>query len=66
MMKDKKNLESLKKANDAVDQAKTALNSVMQELDDDELDQVSGAGDSFEDFPRVPTQPITQKEREDI
>lgn len=65
-MKEKKILESLRKANEAVDQAKKALGAVMQELDDEELEQVSGAGDAYEDFPRVPTQPITPKEREDI
>jgi len=65
-MKNKKILESLKQANEAVNQAGKALSSVMRELDDDELDQVSGAGDGTEEFPRVPTQPITDKEREDI
>ena len=47
-MKIKKNRESEKQA-----QAQNALADVMQELDDDELDQVVGAGSPFGDN-RVP------------
>ena len=52
-MKIKKNRESEKQA-----QAQNALADVMQELDDDALNQVSGAGNPFANVPRVPTQPI--------
>ena len=53
-------------ATESRDEAKRTIEDAGMLLTDDELDQVSGAGDSFEDFPRVPTQPITPKEREDI
>ena len=51
-MKDKKTLEALKRAKEAVDQANDALNSAIQELDDEMLDQVAGGGD-FDDTPTV-------------
>ncbi len=34
------------------------------ELTDEQLDQVSGAGNPFEDIPRVPTNPIDDELRE--
>lgn len=57
-MKGKKIRETLKQAQNAVEQANKALTDVMQELGDDELDQIAGAGNPFGDVPRVPTQPI--------
>ena len=51
--KKQKIIDSLKAANEAVNQANQALNDAMQELDDDELDQVVGAGSPFGDN-RVP------------
>ncbi len=58
-MKDKKKLaETLQNAKEAVSQADKALNDVMQELDLDELDDITGAGNPFGNLPRVPTQPI--------
>lgn len=57
-MKESKIRDTLKQAQDAVEQANKALNNAMKELDDRELDTVAGAGDPFEDHPRVPTQPI--------
>ena len=57
-MKDKKILEAIKQAQDAVEQANKALSEAMQELSDDELDAVAGGDDPYEDYPRVPTQPI--------
>ena len=66
-MKNKKSIiESIRRANEALEQANVALNNVMQELDDDELNAVTGAGDDDSFFPRVPTQPIGEKERNDI
>ena len=57
-MKDKKILDSLKQAQEAVEQANKALNDAMQELDDDDLDAVAGGDNPYEDYPRVPTQPL--------
>lgn len=62
-MKDKKIHEALKQAQEAVEQANKVLNDVIQELDQDELDQVTGAGDPFEDVPRVDIKPIDEKPR---
>ena len=56
-MKDKNNKilkEQEKKADD-----------VMQELDDEAMDQVSGAGNPFANAARVPTQKIDSKLRND-
>lgn len=36
----------------------------IEELAEDALDQVSGAGNPFEDIPRVPTQPIDDELRD--
>jgi hypothetical protein len=60
-MKNQKNRETLKQA---VEQANQALNSVMQELDDDALNQVTGAGSPFGDVPRPDPEPIDPKARE--
>lgn len=49
--------EAAKNANDALEEAKTALSAV-DELSEEELDQVAGGGNPFEDIPRVPPQPI--------
>ena len=57
-MKDKKIRDSLKQAQEAVEQANRALTDVMQELDDDALDAVAGGGDPFSQLPRVPTQSV--------
>ena len=57
-MKNKKIREALKRAQDAVTQADKALSGAIQELDDDMMDAVSGAGNPFGDVPRNPTQPI--------
>ena len=50
--------ERLKRAQDAVTQANEEIDSVMQELDDDTLQELSGAGDPFADRPRVSTKSI--------
>ena len=63
-MKNRKNRETLKPAQQAVEQANQALNSVMQELDDDALNQVTGAGSPFGDVPRPDPEPIDPKARE--
>ena len=62
-MKNQKNRETLKQAQQAVEQANQALNSV-QELDDDALNQVTGAGSPFGDVPRPDPEPIDPKARE--
>ena len=62
-MKNKKTWQILRNAKAAVEQANQALESVMQELDDETMDQVSGGGNPFEDIPRVPTQPIGDEPR---
>ena len=59
-MKDMKIKENLKKAQDAEEQANKALGSAMQELGEDELDEIAGAGNPFANVPRVPTQPIDE------
>ena len=57
-MKDKKIHDTLKQAQEAIEQANKALNNVMQELDDNDLDKIAGGDNPYEDYPRVPTQPI--------
>ena len=49
--------EAVKSANDALTEAQTTLSAV-DELSEEELDQVAGGGNPFEDIPRVPPQPI--------
>ena len=65
-MKIKKIRETLKKAQDAVEQANNALADVMEELDDETMNKVSGAGNfnPFGDVPRVPLQELTTEQRE--
>ena len=41
------------------------MDQEIEELSGDMLDQVIGAGDPFEDIPRVPTQPIDPELRKD-
>ena len=48
---------------DAAEQANKAVGSAMQELGDDELDEIAGAGNPFARLPRVPTQPIDEDMR---
>ena len=62
-MKDMKIKETLK---DAAEQAKKAVGSAMQELGDDELDEIAGAGNPFAKLPRVPTQPIDEDMRKKV
>ena len=60
-MKDKKTHESLEQFKDAVTQSEDAVaqaNQVLQELDNDALDQVTGAGNPFEKIPRPDLQPL--------
>ena len=49
--------EAVKSANDALNEAQNAL-KIKEELSDDELDKVAGGDDPYEDYPRVPVQPI--------
>lgn len=60
--KDKKTLEALKMAKQAVDLANNALLAAIQELDDDELDKVAGGGE-FDDVPPVDEHPYDSKEK---
>ena len=46
-----------KKENETGENVGEAVSNV-QELSDDVMDQVSGAGDPFKDIPRVPTNSI--------
>ncbi len=62
-MKDKRILEALMQARDAVEQANKALNDVMRELGVDELDQVTGAGDPFDRIPRPDPQSLDSDAR---
>ena len=62
-MKDMKIKETLK---DAAEQANKAVGSAMQELGDDELDEIAGAGNPFANVPRVPTQPIDEDMRNKV
>ena len=54
-MKDKK--ETIRK------ETENKAQDVMQELDDKDMDQVSGAGNPFANAARVPTQKIDSKVR---
>ena len=56
-MKNKKLDKTLKQAKDAAEQANKAL-SAMEELGEDELDEIAGAGNPLGNVPRIPTQPI--------
>ena len=56
--KSKKDKEKAMKAQEADMQAKEEKNGAMQEIGDEELGEVSGAGDPFANHPRVPNQKI--------
>ena len=60
-MKEHKNL--LNREN--VEKVKDAAEKVMEAVPDEVLEQVAGAGNPFENIPRVPTQPIDSDLRED-
>ena len=53
-MKDKKLNKTIEQAENTASQALNA----MEELGEDELDEIAGAGNPFANIPRVPTQPI--------
>lgn len=55
--------ERLVRAQEAVTQANKEIDGVMQELDDDVLDNLSGAGDPFASRPRVSTKSIDSSAR---
>ena len=57
-MKNKKFRDTLKQAQQAVEQANQAINSVMQELDLDDLEAVAGGGNPFADIPRPDPNPM--------
>lgn len=42
---------------------KEVIENEVKELNEDEIEQVAGAGNPFEDIPRVPLQPIDDKLR---
>ena len=54
--KDRKTLEALRMAKQAVDLANNALMAAIQELDDDDLDKIAGGGE-FDDVPPVQEHP---------
>ena len=58
--KKKKNRES---ANKAAEKLAAAQSSVMEELDDDALDTVTGAGNPWANTPRVPESEIPDESR---
>lgn len=60
-MKKNKNLPNEKLA----ELAKEAAAPIAEALPDDMLDEISGAGNPFDNIPRVPTQPIDDGLRED-
>ncbi len=59
----KKAKEAVNAAEKAVEEAKKALEAV-EELSDEDLDKVSGAGDPFEGIPRIDPEPIDPELRE--
>ncbi len=62
-MKNKKICETLKQAQQAVEQANQAINSVMQELNLDDLEIVAGGGNPFGDVPRPDPNPLDPNPR---
>lgn len=58
VMFNKSNKEKAMKAQEADMQAKEEKNGAMQEIGDEELGEVSGAGDPFANHPRVSNQKI--------
>ena len=61
--KDKKTLEALKMAKQAVDLANNALLAAIQELDYDELNKVAGGGE-IDDVPTVDEHPYDPEDKE--
>ena len=57
--------EKSKKAQDAVKEANEEFENIMHELDDDVLDEINGAGNPFASHPRVSSQKISSKVRND-
>lgn len=49
---------------DLVNETNAALSGEAQELSDDELNEVTGAGNVFANLPRVPTQAIDENLRQ--
>ena len=62
-MFNKSNKEKEMKAQEAAVKAQEAKDEAMQELGDEELDEVSGAGDPFASRPRVSTKNINSSVR---
>ena len=60
MKQNKQIPDSIKKAQETLENAAEALPGEMVEVDLDELDDISGAGNPFGNVPRVPTQPIDE------
>ena len=50
---------------EAAEQVRSAAEKLAEKLPEDVLDKVTGAGNPFENIPRVPTQPIDDDLRED-
>ena len=63
MKNEQKSNEILKEASEAITTAEEAKDNA-QELDDDTLNQVTGAGSPFGDVPRPDPEPIDPKARE--
>ena len=61
---DRKTLEALKKAKEAVDMANEALESAIQELDVDSLSSVAG-GSEFSNVPGVKEHPYDPHDKPD-
>lgn len=60
-MKERKNLLNRENAEKVKDAAEKAMEAIPDEM----LEQVSGAGNPFDNVPRVPTQPIDPDLRDD-
>lgn len=60
--KRQKTLAALRKAKEAVNQANAALDSVIQELDDDTLNEIAGGGE-FDAVPTVVEHPYDPNDR---
>ena len=54
-----------KHLNDTAAQANKAAEAIAEALPDELLDEVTGAGNPFDNIPRVPTQPIDDELRQD-
>ena len=62
-MKKKNIRETLKQAQQAVEQANQAINAVMQELDFDTMETVAGGGNPFGNVPRPDPNPLDPNPR---